>query len=318
MVPTDGWNIVGMQTAISRDGAYFAANVGLSLPSANPRLVKYSKYAIKVWEIATLQPVALMETTKVGFLNFTPDGKRIVCTADDTISTLDLVSEKESFRKSTNYRPRYGESFACAFRVSPDGRKVATGLLDSTTLLWELPPQVEEKAKPLTQDRLEQCWTDLAGTDARRAFLAVHKLTAAPQETLALLRERLKPAKTPDTEEMRRLLAELGDEAFLTRDAAAKRLDQLGPEANGVLRLVKPRNAPLELERRLEKHFAGTHTIRIADDRRHVRAIRALEQINSPEARKLLKSLADGAADAWRTRAAQTAIGALNAEATAR
>src|SRR5262249_49046112 len=129
---------------------------------------------------------------------------------------------------ATRYRSY--KSFATAFALSPDGCTVATALPDTTILLWNLPGPSAEKPSPLTAGELEQTWTDLSSADARRAYLAHHRLASLPEQFLPLARGRLKPAKAPDRDEIKRLLVHLEDAAFQKRDAAARRLGQLGPE----------------------------------------------------------------------------------------
>ena len=53
--------------------------------------------------------------------------------------------------------------------------------------------------------------------------------------------------------------------------------------------------------------------ILLGKERRDSRAILVLEHIGTAEARRLLRELADGAPDAWRTQEAQAALRRLDA-----
>lgn len=299
----DGWNPVG-PLAISKAGALVAMSLGKAgeTEKSTPK-----EFAVQVWEVATLQPVARLQTEEVGHLAFTPDGRRLISVAGNAIQVWNLALEKEVFRRSVPFRSRYGPSFAVCMSLSTDGRKLATGLPDSTALIWDLPAPIQEKVGVLTPEELERFWADLGGTDARRAFLVIGKLTSVPAQVLPLVRDRVKPAKAPAAEEIKQLVKDLEDETFRKREVASKRLDQLGPEADPVLRSVMPAKPSLELERRLEKHFAEVRTIP-KEELLYVRTVRLLADIDSADAQELLQVLAGGAAEAWRTRAAQAAL----------
>ena len=62
--------------------------------------------------------------------------------------------------------------FASCFAFTPDGRRLATGMPDSTILLWDVPvPPLS--VDPLTAKELASFWTDLADADAAKAWRAV-------------------------------------------------------------------------------------------------------------------------------------------------
>src|SRR5262249_53415294 len=76
--------------------------------------------------------------------------------------------------------PRTGVSSAA---LSADGRKLATGLADTTALVWELVPPPGVKGA----GRLEALWATLAGADAAGAWQAMAALEAARGEAVAFL-----------------------------------------------------------------------------------------------------------------------------------
>src|SRR5262249_18860998 len=120
--------------------------------------------------------------------------------------------------------------FASCFALSRDGRHLATGMPDGTILMWDisLPPT---NARRLESKEIESLWTDLADPDAAKAWRAVWRLMDVPNDALAILRGRVKPYPTAAADVTRELLADLDSDSFQVREAAVKRLKELGPQA---------------------------------------------------------------------------------------
>jgi len=97
------------------------------------------------------------------------------------------------------------------------GRTLAVGD-DSSVLLFDVPRPPESKPTALAEGERERLWDDLASRDAGRAWRALRRLTRAPKDAVALLRERLKPAPAGAVKEVEEL-----DGDFGTRQAAAKK-----------------------------------------------------------------------------------------------
>jgi hypothetical protein len=195
--------------------------------------------------------------------------------------------------------------------LAPDGRTVATGHVDSTILLWDLPaPTPHRPSAPLNPDQLAAYWTDLAGADASRAFLTITRLTDVPEQAVELLKGRLRPVRAPSSEELGRHIAELDSPQFARREAATKQLSELGELAEGALRKALSK-APLEVRRRIEGLLALPPLARTPEARRHLRAIRVLESIGTREAETLLRMLAEGAPEARVTQDAKATLDRL-------
>src|SRR5262249_12700319 len=124
-----------------------------------------------------------------------------------------------------------------AFR--PDGKVLASGLSDTTALLWDVaaapsPPGTEELGAA-TRDELGAA---LAGDDAAKAHAAVWALAANPEPALALLRERLRAAPAIDPKRIQTLIADLDHKEFARREKASEELKKLGAAAEAALRAV--------------------------------------------------------------------------------
>src|SRR5262249_31744325 len=144
---------------------------------------------------------------------------------------------------------------AAALAFSPDGRTLATGGRDTTVLLWNLTgPQSGRPAAPRPDD-LPGLWQTLGDADAARAFAALAALADAPQRSLSLVREGLRPAPPPpppdDPDRIARLVADLEDPKFATRDRARAELERLGAQARPALEAALKKQPPPELRNRV-------------------------------------------------------------------
>jgi hypothetical protein len=195
---------------------------------------------------------------------------------------------------------------------SPDGRHLVSTSADTTALVWDITgpsPNGSLPAAPLARAETETLWADLGGDDAARAFQAVCALIHRPAQAIALLSERLTPAAVADPAEVRRLLAELGNDRFAVREKAAHRLAQLGTQAEAALRQALEEGPPLEVRRRMKELLEKLDEPVSGPGRlRELRGVEVLEYIRSPEARQVLNRLANGAPAAHLTREARAAL----------
>ncbi|HEY7424102.1 MAG TPA: hypothetical protein VH682_07690, partial [Gemmataceae bacterium] len=310
-LPIEAGNYLSMPIAFSRDGSLFAAGVWRVIKLPNGQ--RTEMLAVQVWEFATLVPVARLETggLEMAHLAFTPDSRRLVTAGLEGLKLWDVASRQVLARRPApgRFRGSFGPSFASCLALAPDGRTVATGQHDTAVLLWYLsPPMADRPTAPLTAAQREMFWNDLAEADGGRAFAAIIHLADEPKQTMPLLRDRLHAAKAPSAEELRRLLAELDDPRFARREAAAKRLAELAELADSALHEALQGKPTLEVRRRIESLLAAPRRPPTPEERRHLRAVRVLESIGTVEARQVLETLAKGAADARRTKAAKDAL----------
>jgi hypothetical protein len=200
--------------------------------------------------------------------------------------------------------------FTC-FRFSPDGRTVATGSEDTTILLWDLKELTAAPAAP-GKHTLEKLWADLSDRDGVKAGQAIVALRKRGPESVAFLKERLRPIAPADPDRLRQLLADLDSERFAVRDQASRDLRKLGEIARAALRQAVQENRPLESRRRAEKLLEElSGPVNDPDTLRALRAVEVLEQVGSPQARALLEQLARGMPEHRVTTAAHEAAGRL-------
>jgi RNA polymerase sigma factor (sigma-70 family) len=163
---------------------------------------------------------------------------------------------------------------------------------------------------------LESLWCDLGTFDAARARLAAQTLVQAPRETLVYLRQYLQPAPFPEPDlsgRARKLLADLESDQFAARQKATEELEKLGEDALPVLRQRLTQKPSLEVSLRVEllvkKLSCPTAKPELV---RALRCVRVLEAIGTPEARRLLETMARGEPSALPTLGAKAALERLN------
>jgi WD40 repeat protein len=269
---------------------------------------------VRVWELAGGKerlaidvPVEGDEFNLAG-LAVSDDGRTLAATRTDGILQLwDMASGKELAR-----RKAYGWSRALAF--APDGKRLASGHRDGTILIWDLSPELNRRPSPPKADakQVEQWWTSLAGDDAKQAHAAIWGLIGAPELTLPLFRERLRPAEAPPTEKLKQLISDVDNEEFAKRNTANKELAELEELAEPAMREALKEDISAEKRKRLEKLLDLTLIVRTPEKLRQLRALEVLEHIATPEAKRLLTRIANGTPEARLTREAKEALQRLD------
>jgi hypothetical protein len=190
---------------------------------------------------------------------------------------------------------------------SPDGRRLVSGLSDSTLLVWDVARQAG-KPSELDAAGAAKAWTDLA-SDSRKAFAARGVLVDSSEKAVTLLMENLKPARAADAQRLRQLLADLDSERFVVREAARKGLEKLGELAAPALRETLKQKPSLELRQQIKSLLEKLRgPVTRLEMLQVLRAVAVLEDIGTAEARKLLTRLAQGAAEARLTQEAKASL----------
>ncbi len=205
----------------------------------------------------------------------------------------------------------------------------AEGLQNLDDESWGL-DNVRVEALPgpqrLGEPQLAAHWKALHGDDPVAAFRARWALVAAGDQAADFLAARLRPPKL-DEAEVRRLVAALGADRWAEREAAAKKLRQLGQAAVPVLRESLKGKCGPEARSRIEALLAAVRRLSVPGEERapYTRILRLLEAIGSEAAIRALAELrrhgpaADVQAEALAAsrRVAARRIGELAAEAAA-
>jgi hypothetical protein len=236
---------------------------------------------------------------------YSPDGRLLACgSTQGTIHLWDVATGRE-VRVLSGHR---GAITALAFQA--DGRLLASASTDCTVLLWganALAGPRRPAPTHLSAQELEHLWSDLAAADATRADWAVRRLSAAPELAVPFLRTRLRPAAV-EAQQLQQWLADLDSDHYPVREQAHVELEKLGDLARVVLRRTLEGDPSLEVRRRVERLLeALDRPVPALVIVRGLRALEALEQTATSEAKEVLSALAQGAPEARLTQEAQAA-----------
>jgi HEAT repeat protein len=160
-------------------------------------------------------------------------------------------------------------------------------------------------------------WAELAHTDAQRAGAAMTALLQTPQQASSLFAHKLQPVSAVAPERVARAIADLDGNEFAVRERAARELEQLAELAEPAMRKALAGKPSLEGRRRIEA-LLDKLDHPSPEQLRRLRAVEILELLGTPEARKLLQRLADGAPKARLTQEAKASLERLAQRPTVR
>ena len=139
----------------------------------------------------------------------------------------------------------------------------------------------------------------------------MRKLLAAGDGAVALIDRRLHPASGADVKRIAVLIADLDNDRFAVREKASQELARLGEATEPALKNTLKGSPSLETMQRVEALLtklaepSGGHL-------QDLRAVEVLERLATPKARKVLRALAAGAADASKTKDAEASLRRLD------
>jgi WD40 repeat protein len=241
-------------------------------------------------------------------LAVSPDGRLLAVAFEHLIHVWE-ISTRAHVGEFQGHR-----GYVSALAFCPDGRTLASGGADGAILFWDLTGRrqggklVGPALKPAELDGL---WKDLGEDEGRRA---VWVLATAPVQAVPFLQQRLSatlPKSGPTN--VRQLIADLDAPKFAIRQKATMTLERLGEVAEPALRLALESNPSPELSKRLEtllEKVAGRREAKRVppEELRLLRAVEALERAATPEARAVLRAIAEVDALDRPTREAQAAL----------
>jgi WD40 repeat protein len=214
-------------------------------------------------------------------LTFSPDSRLLVTGHYLAIHIWELVSGQERWVLKSGAR---------ALAFSADQSFLYSGGEDGAILLWSMKNLAQRgrladaKLKPA---ELEGLWIELGG-QARPAFVAQQRLALDSKATIPFLAERLK-SKPVNAERLKKLIGDLGAEAFTVREAADTELRRIGGAAEEALRQNLRGNTNLEMQNRVAAILKQLE--RSPEALREARAVELLERIGTEGAQRLLSDL---------------------------
>jgi hypothetical protein len=183
--------------------------------------------------------------------------------------------------------------------------------MDGTVLFWDVTGRQLEgrpRGQRLTRQERESCWRDLADSDARKAYRALHALVADPEQSVALFKERIVAVMALDPKRTDQLIHDLDSDDFAVRTKAEEELKKQGESVRADLEQTLKGKPSLEVSRRIGDLLEQLDPERSPAQLRPLRAVEAVEKIGTPEARQLLATWSEGVPTARLTREAKGAL----------
>jgi WD40 repeat protein len=265
---------------------------------------------IHVWDLQQMKKKVIHcgpPQAYVQLMAFSPDGRFLASEADPDCITL---------WEMTTLQPAARIVHSCdganSLVFSADGRLLATGHPNHSVLIWDLTLGHRQAdgsllRKKLTDEELQEHWSNLRSASAEAAYRSRWALAAGGGRTVTFLAKRLQPVTAADRGEIPRLLDDLDHELFARRQAACRRLRALDRAAEPELRAALRKPVSLETRKRISDLLEGLDTVP-TETLRALRGVAVLEAIGLPAASETLRRLASGHADAVVTQEAKAAL----------
>jgi WD40 repeat protein len=259
---------------------------------------------IHVWDLTAWEEVRSVPGSGCAL---SADGRLVAVWGPDfTVAVREVVTGLERLHFAGHEGPIVGVTFAA------DGRGLASASQDGSAIIWDLTGR-QKKGRPkpagLTAAQCEALWADLGAADGEKANRAVWNFVGDPATAVAFLRQHLKPV-SPDGTRPKRLVADLDSDELAARQQAVEELGKLGSLAAVNLRRGLEEKPSLDATRRIKELLECLQPGKAPAPgwMRAWRAMEVLEAIGTPEARKVLEAMAEGAKPADLTRAAKASL----------
>jgi len=262
----------------------------------------------RLWDVASGKELRPLNGAQRGCyrIAFSPDGKWLAGGGGERDPAI-FIWEVDSGQEALQFHGHLGAE--CSLAFSPDGRVLASGGAESMVLLWDMTGRLKNgQLQPLalTPQALETHWNNLAG-DASQAHSAIWALVASPR-AVPYFQGRLRPVAAVEAQRLSKLIQGLDDSKFDVRKQAMSELQEVGESSASALREELKRKPTLEVRQRIEQLLAQMEPAASPGRLQTLRAVQVLEYIGSPEAKRLLQSLASGIPEASLTQEAAASL----------
>jgi RNA polymerase sigma factor (sigma-70 family) len=258
-----------------------------------------------LWELPARDGVRVFDLDAQATVALGPGGRYVLRVADDHAVEIvePFVLKKAVARIATADQARH-------FEFSPDGSRVAVSLADASVVIWDTAPWRARIAEALGREvpaDLGPLWDALA-KDSTAGLRAARLLSVAGDKAVTLLAQKVAARKPPADAQVKQWIADLDSPKFATREKAEKDLRELGPQAEPSLRAELKLGPTPEVKERITKLLADAATAKpTPEQNRELRAVQALEWMDTPASRALLAKWAQGDPSAALTKAAKAA-----------
>jgi hypothetical protein len=282
----------------------------------------HSREGLDVWDLRKGKLVCTVPSKSYFYsAAFAPDNQSVVCVeANGQPYLYNLVAEKVIYRFNPPERLCHFVTFtpdikrvALIADVPAQDQKGGADTRQEAIYLYEVPGAALNPAVAQVDDAaLEKLWADLTTDNDLRLQRVLQAFRAAPQPAIDLFRMKVTPVPKEQQAKVEQLIAELDTSNFTKRDEAQEALQRLARQFAPLLEARKKEVGPGEVRNRLtfvlnQMKEEPTLVVLI----REQRVLTFLEQTATPQARELLRQLAEGAPQARLTVAARAALDRL-------
>jgi hypothetical protein len=260
-----------------------------------------------VVEVWTGRALVTVPVRRAKDLAISPDHRTLAVGQPDGVHLYDVLTGRERLVCKVPAYPRADPEDPAeeGLVFSPDGRRLAVIELGGTVLIFDVAERRERRE--IGADEFDRLWADLAAGDPKVGWAAVFRLVDDPAGAMRLFDQRLTPVGEPAA--VARLVTDLNSPRFRVREAASRRLLDLGDAARPSVAAARKEVTDPEARQRLDAVLATLADKRPppAVDLRRLRAVVILDRIGTADARARIDELAGGLASARATAAAGAA-----------
>jgi WD40 repeat protein len=271
---------------------------------------------IRLWDLNTSKEIKQIEGTVGAILSLAvaADGQTLLTGGmDKSVRLWEVASGQEIYQ----WKGHGGN--VPAVGLAPNGRIAVSGSADTNLLVWDATGRLKDgQLAPveLEPGELPNLWNDLASTDMRKAHTAVWLCVSSPGHAVPFFE---KSVFLTNPKYVDQLITDLDSIKFAVREKATIALKKMGRWIEDPLKRALETNPSIEVRRRLElilEQITKEGGISMEQEYWRIgRIIGILEQDASPESRKMLKLIAEGAAAAHLREMAQVSIRRMESRA---
>ena len=240
-------------------------------------------------------------------MGFSPDGRTVVAANH---------GENPPFHvKLYDVRTRLAQgsievdsSYPRELTFSPDGRYLALSINEGVKLIYL--PRFIGGREPVKLAELPRLWEELNDADVGIAYRAQWRMVSAEADAVRFLAGKLPSVRAVASDQLARLVKDLGSTRFADRHKATQILEEYGESARAILQSELTRTLPLETRRRIESLLA-----KLENPRRDL-SLEIIETIGTESSGAALRQIAVGMPDAQLTRNAKAALARLERRAS--
>jgi len=217
---------------------------------------------------------------------FSPDGKMLATAGPDN-SEIRLWEVGSTNAIQTFVTDASGVVSMC---FSPDGRRLASGNVDGTALIWDVVSPVHTGSRQKSD--VSDDWGALLAESGPDVYRRMREMASRPKQIVPFLKEQLLYPKLR-TEEVMRMVEGLDSDSPQIREKTERAIVEADVEPE-LLRVLDA-NISTEVRVRIQGILrAITRAVgRSANARRRSRALQILEWIGTPESRAILVELSE-------------------------